>query len=98
MPERALRVLLQRLQQRGAIRGSRFCCESCEDYDLCEPCYSERGHKHIMREIKRSPSFTHSLRCLERVEIRTRLANTASVGSIAVRIRAAELKLQPGFR
>lgn len=80
------------------IRGSRFCCESCEDYDLCEPCYSERGHKHIMREIKRSPSFTHSLRCLERVEIRTRLANTASVGSIAVRIRAAELKLQPGFR
>lgn len=51
-----------------------------------------------MREIKRSPSFTHSLRCLERAELRTRLSSAASMGSIAVRIRAAEQKLLPGFR
>ena len=84
--------------EEAPIRGSRFCCESCEDYDLCEPCYGERGHKHIMREVKRSPSYTHSLRCLEQIEQRQQLASARTVGSLAVRVRAAEQRLQMSFR
>ena len=30
------------------IKGNRYHCPRCEDYDLCEKCWIEEGHEHEM--------------------------------------------------
>ena len=32
--------------ERDPIVGTRFHCQECEDYDLCERCYTKSLHKH----------------------------------------------------
>ena len=35
------------------IKGRRFTCLTCDDFDLCERCFNNSGHGHVMRRVAR---------------------------------------------
>ncbi len=38
--------------QINPIKGLRYKCSYCEDYDLCRNCYKKDGHKHPFIKFK----------------------------------------------
>lgn len=44
-------------QNQQPIIGTRWKCQTCTDYDLCDKCHSTGGHEHPMLKIEHPGDF-----------------------------------------
>ncbi len=75
------------------IRGPRFNCMICEDYDLCEKCYSERGHRHVMQQIRFSACLRNREAFFDIAKKKSVHQSCNGVGRLSLRVTDLENRM-----